>query len=176
MFEHLILPNRCQLGSRVMKRTNRSNGYAFSATAPANCINKKVQRKGLRAHSSPATLRNTKTWPQRYKRPCLPLFGEARAPCTSYLIGQQRAQSMPPAAAKSRTTLYENRVVTTKLQTSETNETRSIRRAVMIFVPGRMRRGSTCPYCCAANFARALRELSQGWRVPTTPDASPTRP
>jgi len=33
-----------------MKRTNRLNGYAFFVTEPANYINKKVQRKGLRVH------------------------------------------------------------------------------------------------------------------------------
>jgi len=58
--------------------------------------------------SSPATLRDTKETGQ-FDVTCVPAFPfrEARAPCTSYLIGQQRPQSMPQSRTKSRTNLLE---------------------------------------------------------------------
>ena len=58
--------------------------------------------------ASPATLRDTKETGQ-FDVTCVPAFPfrEARAPCTSYLIGQQRPQSMPQSATKSRTNLCE---------------------------------------------------------------------
>ena len=75
-------------------------------TEPANCNKKKVQRKGLRVHveSSHPARHKTKLAAPTLQTSLPSLFCEARAPCTSYLIGQQRSQSMPQSTTKSRTT------------------------------------------------------------------------
>jgi len=54
---------------------------------PANCDKKKVTPEGLRVHIEPShPAKHKRNWPvRRYMRPCIPLFHEARAPCTSYL-------------------------------------------------------------------------------------------
>src|SRR6266550_6584920 len=108
MIKHFLSPPKsAPIGSRVMKwikplqmitrdrdRTRNkkkvtSEGFACSGRVQPPC---ETQKK-LASSTLHASLRSP--------------FREARAPCTSYLIGQQRPQSMPQSRTKSRTNLFE---------------------------------------------------------------------
>jgi len=76
---------------------------------PANCDKKKVTAEGFAcSRRAQPPCETQKKLASSTLHASLPSpFREARAPCTSYLIGQQRPQSMPQSRTKSRTNLLE---------------------------------------------------------------------